>query len=100
MQATVKHIMEIMETIAPSSLAEAWDTIGLQVGHQAWPVDKIWVALDPSVELVAKASANGVDLLMNHHPLIYRPLSSVDVDTNAGRIIEVALQKQLAIFCA
>jgi putative NIF3 family GTP cyclohydrolase 1 type 2 len=47
--------MEVMETIAPWFLAEAWDNAGLQVGHQGWHVDKIWIALEPTVELVEKA---------------------------------------------
>lgn len=100
MAVTVRHVMEVLETIAPSSLAEAWDNIGLQVGHHAWPVDKIWVALEPNVDLVARASVHGVNLLVAHHPLIYHPLSAVDLETPVGRIIEVALQNRLAIFCA
>ena len=51
---TVRHVMEVMETIAPWFLAEAWDNAGLQVGHQGWHVDKIWIALEPTVELVEK----------------------------------------------
>ena len=100
MGITVKQVMEVMETIAPSSLAETWDNIGLQVGHRAWPVHKIWVALEASVKLVTEASVQGVTLLITHHPLIYHPLSTVDLQTPVGKIIGIALQKQVAVFCA
>ncbi len=92
--------MEVMEEIAPASLAQDWDNIGLQVGHQNWPVEKIWVALDPTDELVAEACLQGVSLLITHHPLIFYPLAAVDPETSTGRIIQTALQKKLAIFCA
>lgn len=97
---TVGHIIDIMETIAPSSLTEEWDNVGLQLGHPSWPVNKVWVALDPSVELVERGSANGVNLLITHHPLIFRPLSSVDPNVEPGRIVGLALEKEVAIFCA
>jgi dinuclear metal center YbgI/SA1388 family protein len=97
---TIRHIIDIMEGIAPSSLAEAWDNIGLQVGHDQWPVDKIWVALDATDKLVDKASVHGVNFLITHHPLIYQPISALDPATPVGRIIAVAAQKKLGIFCA
>jgi len=96
----LRDIMEVMEEIAPASLAQDWDNTGLQVGHQGWPVDKIWVALDPTVDLVAEACKQGVSLLITHHPLIFYPLAAVDLETSTGRIIQIALQKKVAIFCA
>ncbi len=97
---TIKDIVEIMECIAPSSLAETWDNTGLQVGHDQWPVHKIWVALDVTNKLVDKASVRGVDFLITHHPLIYQPISALDPESPVGRIITAAVQKRLGIFCA
>jgi putative NIF3 family GTP cyclohydrolase 1 type 2 len=51
-KACVSDIAEIMEEIAPAFLAETWDNCGLQVGASQWPVDKIWVALDPLLEVI------------------------------------------------
>jgi len=97
---TLRDIMEVMEEIAPASLAQDWDNIGLQVGHQTWQVDKIWVALDPTDDVVAEACGEGVSLLITHHPLIFYPIAAVDLETSTGSIIQAALQKKLAIFCA
>jgi dinuclear metal center YbgI/SA1388 family protein len=97
---SVRDVMEVMEEIAPASLAEDWDNIGLQVGHQGWQVDKIWVALDPTHDLVDEAYRQGVSLLITHHPLIFQPLAAVDLQTLTGSIIQAALQEKVAIYCA
>ena len=53
---TVAQIAGVMETLAPRRLAENWDNVGLQVGDPLWPVEKIWLALDPLPEVVAAAA--------------------------------------------
>lgn len=98
MSATVADIIKAMETIAPSNLAEEWDNVGLQVGRKNWPVEKIWVSLDPALDVVENACQNGTDLLITHHPLIFKPLCSVDFDTPTGSIIRMAAQRKMAIF--
>ncbi|MCK5203798.1 MAG: Nif3-like dinuclear metal center hexameric protein [Desulfobacterales bacterium] len=100
MGATVGQIIKIMDQLAPPWLAEEWDNVGLQIGDPRLPVRRIWVALDPSPEVVKAACGKDVDLLITHHPLIFRPLKSIDFDTPAGSIIQIASQHQLAIFCA
>jgi dinuclear metal center YbgI/SA1388 family protein len=100
MGATVEQIIKIMDHLVPQRLAEEWDNVGLQIGDPRWPVRRIWVALDPSPEVVKSACAEDVDLLITHHPLIFRPLKSIDFDTPGGSIIQMASQHQLAIFSA
>ncbi|NNL43398.1 MAG: Nif3-like dinuclear metal center hexameric protein [Desulfobacterales bacterium] len=98
MLATVADIISVMETFAPSNLAEEWDNVGLQVGQKNWPVKKIWVALDPAFDVVKNACQNDIDLLLTHHPLIFKPLYSINFNTSTGSIIRMAAQHQLAIF--
>jgi dinuclear metal center YbgI/SA1388 family protein len=100
MNATVAEIIEIMNQLAPSLLAEEWDNVGLQIGDSRHPVRRIWVALDPSPEVVKAACQKKVDLLITHHPLIFRPLKSIDFGTPGGSIIQMAAHHQLAIFSA
>jgi GTP cyclohydrolase I len=96
----VADIVQLMERLAPSYLAEEWDNCGLQVGSVQWPVKKIWVALDPLPEVVRAAAAQRVDLVITHHPLLFRPLRSIDVQTPQGGIIETALTARTAIYSA
>ncbi len=100
MNATVKDIIKAMQTIAPSSYAEGWDNSGLQVGEKGWVVKKIWVALDPTEKIVEAACRKDINLLITHHPLIFKPLKSIDLSTTAGSIINIALCRHMAIFAA
>lgn len=96
----VGDIIRIAEELAPRELAESWDNVGLQVGSREWPVKSIWVALDPLPKVVTAACQADVDLLITHHPLIFKPLKSIDCTTPAGDIIQSALQHRLTIFSA
>lgn len=100
MTGTVAHIVRILDRLAPPRLAESWDNVGLQLGNPNWPVNKVWTALDPLPEVVAEACDHGVDLLVTHHPLFFKPVQRIDCDTPLGRIVELALSRRLAIFCA
>ena len=100
MKANVADIIAMMNTIAPPDLAEEWDNVGLQVGLAEWNVHKIWIALDPTPQVMAAACDSGVDLLITHHPLIFKPLKAVDLNTAAGSIIHRAIQSRTAVFTA
>ena len=100
MKATVGDMMDIMETLAPLSLAEDWDNAGLQIGHRDQPVNRVMVALDPSIEVVKSACQQNVDLLITHHPLIFKPLYAIDLNTPVGRIISLSVETKLSIFSA
>ncbi len=100
MLTTVADLIKIMGAIAPDNLAEDGDNVGLQVGQMDWPVKIVWIALDPSMDVVVAACQENVDLLITHHPLIFRPLRSVNFDSPAGSAIYMAAQNHLAIFAA
>lgn len=100
MTATVEQFIGILERLAPPRLAESWDRIGLQIGSRSWPVSKVWTALDPLPEVVAKACENDVDLLITHHPLFFKPLHCIDGATPLGRIAAMALSRKLSIYSA
>lgn len=93
-------MIQLMEKMAPPFLAESWDNCGLQVGSLQWTVRKVWVALDPLYLVLSAAAEQGVDLLITHHPLIFKPLKSIDLDTQEGKAIAVALKAQMAIYAA
>lgn len=100
MTVCVEDICQVMEAIAPARLAESWDNVGLQVGHRRWPVATVMVALDPLTAVVAAACRAGAGLLVTHHPLIFKPLQRLDLETPLGAIIAMALEHRLAIFSA
>ena len=99
-QPSVGDIIGHLNRIAPPELAEEWDNPGLQVGQSDRPVASIRIALDPTPEVVDSACRAGCDLLITHHPLIFRPLKCVDGNTVTGRIIYQALSHEMAIVAA
>lgn len=100
MTATVADIIRIMEDLAPVSLAEQWDNVGLQVGRKNWPVNRVYLALDPSPDVVAAACEQRADMLVTHHPLLFKPLKTIDVDTPEGRAVYEACRHRMAIYSA
>ena len=97
-KATVSDIVKIMETIAPSELAEEWDNIGLMAGKLDWPVSSIRVALDPTIDVVENSKE--FDLVVTHHPLIFNPLKNVDFSSPIGSVIYAAALNKTAVFSA
>jgi dinuclear metal center YbgI/SA1388 family protein len=100
MAATIADIILGMNAIAPPHLAEKWDNVGLQVGDPDATVRSVWIALDPLPEVVAAACDRGIDLLITHHPLFFKPLGRIDFKTPLGNIIKKAVSSGLAIFSA
>jgi len=100
MTVTVKHMMEVMEVIAPAKFAESWDNVGLHMGHPDWQVQTIWVALDPTPQVIKEACHNQVNMLITHHPFFFKPIQAIQLNKPQGELINRALTHRLAIFCA
>jgi dinuclear metal center YbgI/SA1388 family protein len=100
MRVTVSDIAACMEQIAPLSQAENWDNVGLQVGHAKRPVQRIALALDPSIEAVSFAIDIGAEMLITHHPLFFAPIKSIDLSTPLGMIVERLILAGISVYCA
>lgn len=70
---TVKDIFNFLQSIAPFEAQCEWDNSGLLVGEPAKEVKKIGVVLDITADAVEYAAKNGIDLIVSHHPVIFRP---------------------------
>jgi dinuclear metal center YbgI/SA1388 family protein len=77
---TVKDIYKYIEEFAPLAIAEKTDNPGFLVGDGNAQVNKVLVALDVSPEVVAEARSTGAQLIVTHHPVIFRPVKSVRRD--------------------
>ena len=96
----LKEVINIIDEIAPFALAEKWDNSGLQVGSFDKIIKKILVALDPTFEAVCRASSSDAQLLITHHPLLFRDVVCIDPDTYPGDVINEAIKKDIAIIAA
>lgn len=82
---TVDNILTFLETLAPASLKMEWDNVGLLCGSRKTEVTRILVALDPFEHVCREAADWGAQLIVTHHPLIFRPLPNVTDETSIGR---------------
>ena len=96
----LQDVMQAMERIAPRRLAEEWDNPGLLVGSPHDEVRKLLVALDVREETVERAIEDGCDLIVAHHPLIFRGLKAVRTDDATGRKIARLIKADVAVFAA
>lgn len=71
------EIMECLEEVSPKSFAESWDNVGLLCGREEKEVSSIYIALDATKEVIGEAKAVGADMLLTHHPMIFKPLKRV-----------------------
>ncbi len=95
--AKLSDIVGIISKIAAPGLAESWDNSGLQVGDPAAEIKRIMVSLDASPAVVESAIALGCQLLVTHHPLIFKPQKTISASTPLGHIIHKAISGGLAI---
>ena len=82
---TVNDILSFLETLAPRERKMDWDNVGLLCGSRKAPVTKVLVALDPFEHVCQEAAEWGAELIVTHHPLIFRPLPNVTDETSIGR---------------
>ena len=95
--ATVADILNYVESIAPPYMKMEWDNVGLLCGRREKEVRTVLVALDPFRNVIDEAIAENADLILTHHPLIFRDdLRAVNEDTETGRCLLTLIEKGIA----
>lgn len=97
MAVKVKNILDILNREAPFHLAEPWDNVGLLVGNSEQEVTAVLAGLDPTNDLVDEALALGANTIITHHPVIFKPLATINTNNPSGRLLEKALSHQISI---
>ncbi len=98
--ANGQTIIQAFEAWSPKSLAVEGDKIGLQIGTLNKPIAKVMVVLDLLEEVVDEAIQQSVDLIISHHPIIYRPLQTIQTDRPYGRIVEKLIKHNITVYSA
>lgn len=98
--STVAQIRTILEAAYPPSLAESWDTVGLVCGDPADEVRRVAFALDCTQAVAEEAVRIGAQMLVVHHPLLMRGVTSVAADTPKGKVIHTLIKGGVALFSA
>jgi dinuclear metal center YbgI/SA1388 family protein len=93
----IRDVLAVLAEIAAPALAEPWDNVGLMVGDPNQLVKGVLVALDASEEVFAEAARHGCNVVLTHHPLIFKPLQAVRTDQVTGRLLARALADRVAV---
>ncbi len=97
---TVADVVAELERRYPPAWAEEWDRVGLVLGEPWAPVRRVLCVVDVVPETVAEALAAGVDMIVAHHPLLLRGVSSVAPTTYKGRIVHQLIKADIALYVA
>lgn len=97
---TGQEIIQLFEEMYPKHLAMDWDSIGLLIGTLNKEVTKVLVTLDVAMEVVEEAIEQGAELIIAHHPLIFSPLKKLETDTHYGKMIELCVKHDIAVYAA
>jgi len=94
------EVIRYFEESYPLDLAYDWDNCGLQVGTLNNKVERILVTLDITKNVVKEAIKNKVDLIISHHPLMFKPMKNIVFDSPRGWIIKNLIQNNIAVYSA
>lgn len=94
----LKEIRQVLEEIAPPSLQESYDNSGLIVGDDNLEVTKALICLDSTEAVVDEAIAKGCNLIVAHHPIVFKGLKRFNGGNYVERVVMKAIKKDIAIY--
>jgi len=95
-----QDVMTFIEQIAPCELAEEWDNVGLLLGDKEGKVENIMLCLDITTASVKEALENKVDLMVTHHPVIFRSLNKLLASDPKGKILYSLIKNGISVYTA
>jgi len=97
----IKEILSALERFAPLPLQESYDNAGLQIGLTAeQEASGALLCLDVTEDVIREAIDLRCNLIVSHHPLLFRPLKHVTEQTQVERCVRLAIQNNIAIYSA
>ncbi len=93
----IKEVLSALERFAPLPLQESWDNAGLQVGLTETEVSGALLCLDVNEKIVDEAIQKGCNLVVSHHPLLFRGLKTISDLTDVQRTVMKAVQKGVCV---
>lgn len=92
------EIIAFLNTVAPQDLKEDYDNVGLLIGDEEKKVHTVLVSLDADESVAKEAQKKEADLVLTHHPLIFKPLKRVTNDDSISRTVVSLIKNDIALF--
>lgn len=96
----IRDITAVLEEIAPHSLAAEWDNVGLLLGDAQAPVERVMTCLTVTPDSVAEAIQERAQLIVSHHPILFRPTKRLVAQSPEGRMLLNLVQAGIAVYSA
>ena len=93
----IKEVLSALERFAPLPLQESWDNAGLQVGLTETEVSGALLCLDVNERIVDEAIRKGCNLIVSHHPLLFRGLKTISDLTDVQRTVMKVIENRLCV---
>lgn len=93
-----QEIITILRKQAPEYYACDWDNVGLLVGDSQKEVQKIYIALDATEETIKEAIEQKADMLLTHHPMIFKGLKKVNTEDFIGKRVMSLIRADVAYY--
>ncbi len=93
-----RKIIEILQEQSPERYACSWDNVGLLVGDYEKEVKTVYIALDATDDTILRAIEAGADLLLTHHPMIFKSLKQVNSEDFIGRRIIALIKNDISYY--
>lgn len=95
-----EKVHKVIHEIAPFDTSDDWDNVGFLVGNPHAQVNRILLALDVTEQVVEEAIEEGFELIIAHHPLIFKGLKQLTTSNRTGKILTDLIQNQVGVIAA
>ena len=94
----LKTIIKKIESKYPLNLAYDWDNVGLLVGDFDMNVEKVLVVLEANEKVIDEAIENNIDLIITHHPFIFKKMNKINTMDLKGKLIHKLIKNDIALY--
>ena len=95
---TIRQITDFLKQIAPLRLAEEWDNVGLLLGDEADPVQRVLTCLTLTTDVADEAAAAGAGLIVTHHPVLFKPVKKITSSNSEGRMLLNLIRHGISVY--
>ena len=94
----LNDLIKKIENKYPLNLAYDWDNVGLLVGDFDNKIKKVLVTLEANESVVEEAIQKNIDLIITHHPFIFRKMNKINTKDLKGRLIHKLIKNDIALY--
>ncbi|RDY24628.1 Nif3-like dinuclear metal center hexameric protein [Romboutsia maritimum] len=94
----LKSLIKKIELKYPLSLAYDWDNVGLLVGDYEMDIKRVLVVLEANEKVIEEAIKNNIDLIITHHPFIFKKINKVNTSDLKGKLIHKLIKNDVALY--